>query len=201
MRSIVGRFGLWRLWRNPLGRRLYRLLQRLGLVVAAMVRYETTPATAAERPAVPTAFELDSWRADDRSLPADVPSGLEPTDVVVGATLEDDLVGYCVLSPRSVLVEEIGGVVEPTGVCLWDLYVKPGYRGRGLGTALLWRARVDDLVAETGRIEAFVAVDNRPSRRAFRSAGFVPAERLLAVGWRERTYRRRRSLTGPSGPQ
>lgn len=190
MSSIVGRFGLWRLWRNRFGRGLYRLIQQIGLIVAVMVRYEVGPATDAERPSVPSAFTLDSWSADDPSIPGDVPGSLEDSDEVVGATIDGDLVGYCILSPRSVLVKEIGGVVEPDGVYLWDLYVEPAYRGRGLGTALLWRARVDGVVAETGTVEALVAADNEPSRRAFRSAGFAPTEQVFSVGWREQSFRR-----------
>lgn len=190
MRSIVGRLGLWRLWRNRFGRGLYAWLQRLGLVVALMVRFEAPPPTDAERPATPAAFALDSWRADDPAIPAGVPGSLDAADVVVGATIDGELAGYCVVSPRPVLVKEIGGVVDPTGVYLWDLYVRPAYRGRGLGTALLWRARTGDLVAEAGTVEALVAADNEPSRRAFRSAGFEPSERLLSVGWGEHTYRR-----------
>lgn len=165
-----------------------------------MVRYETSPATAAERPSVPAAFDLERWRADDPTIPGDVPGSLDSTDVVVGATIDGDLVGYCVLSPRDVFVREVGDVVEPSGVYLWDLYVRPAYRGRGLGTALLWRARADEIVATAGTLEALVAADNQPSRRAFRSAGFEPTERLLSVGWGEYTYRRQRPLrsTGES---
>lgn len=193
VRSIVSRLNLWRLWRNPAGRRLYGTLQRAGFVLALMIRYETTPVTDGGPPAVPAAFTLQRWRGDE-TLPESVPGSLEPTDVVVGATIDDELVGYCVLSPRSVLVSEIGAVLEPAGVYLWDLYVKPAYRGRGLGTALLHCARNDDLAVATGTVEALVAADNEPSRRAFRAAGFAPTERLFSIGWGEQTYQRRRVL-------
>lgn len=206
MRSFVGRLGLWRLWRNPVGRRCYELLQRLGLVVAVMVRYETGPATAGSARPVPAAFDVDSWRADDPALPGSVPGSLDADDVVVGATYEGELVGYCVLSSRTVSVREIGDTVEPHGVYLWDLYVRPAYRGRGLGTALLQRARADDVVATAaaergeGGVEALVAADNRPSRAAFRSAGFEPTERLVSIGLGGRTYRRRTPLGGTAEP-
>lgn len=190
MSSIVGRLGLWRLWRNRFGRTLYRLGQRLGLVVALMVRYESPPASAGSAPTAPAAFTFDSWRAADPSLPAGPPDDIQDSDVVVGATIDGDLAGYCVLSERRLLVREIGGVVEPTGVYLWDLYVEPAYRGRGLGTALLERARADAAVVEAGTVEALVAMDNEPSRRAFAAAGFEPTQRLFSVGVGERTYRR-----------
>lgn len=161
-----------------------------------MVRYETRPAAATEQPSVPAAFALDSWRADDPSLPDGVPESLEPSDVVVGATFEGDLVGYCVVSPRDVFVREIGAVVEPSGVYLWDLYVQPAYRGRGLGTALLRRARAESAVPDGDTIEALVALNNHPSRQAFRSAGFEPTERLVSVGLGDRRYRRTRPLGG-----
>lgn len=206
MRSIVWRLRLWRFWRNRFGQRLYRLFQGLGFVAALMVRYEAGPAVDAERPPLPDAFSLDRWRGDDPSIPGDVPGTLEASDVVVGATKEGDLVGYCVLSPRAILIVETGGVVEPDGVYCWDLYVDPAYRGRGLGTGLLWRARVDGIAAEAGTagagtvgagtVEALVAADNEPSRRAFRSADFVPTERLLSLGWAGHTYRRTSSLEG-----
>lgn len=194
MSSIVGRLGLWRLWRNRFGRGLYRRGQRLGLVVALMVQYEAAPTRASTTIDAPTAFAFDSWRAADPSLPAGAPDGLEATDVVVGATIDGELAGYCVLSERRILVREIGGVVEPTGVYLWDLYVEPAYRGRGLGTALLRRARADDAVADAGTVEALVTMDNEPSRRAFASAGFEPTERLFSVGVGEHTYRQRKPL-------
>ena len=194
MSPLVRRLGLWRLWRNRFGRWCYRLLQRLGFVAALMIRYEAGPAVDADRPSVPAAFELERWPADDPSISGEVPGSLEGTDVVVGATIDGELVGYGILSPRSVEVPEIGGVVEPDGVYLWDLYVDPAYRGRGLGTALLWRARIDAIAADTGTVEALVAADNEPSRRAFLSADFVPTERLLAVGWKGYTYQRTTQL-------
>lgn len=199
MRPFVRRRGLWRRWRDRVGRGLYRLLQRLGVAVAPMVRYEAGPTTGATAASVPAAFSLDRWRADDPALPGTVPAALDPADVVVGATLDGDLVGYCVLSPRAVAVEEIGSVVDPSGVCLWDLYVTPGCRGRGLGTALLRRARGDELAETHGRVAALVAADNEPSRRAFRAAGFAPAELLVPIGRGDRIVRLSRPLRGDAG--
>lgn len=203
--STVGRDRLRRLWANPLGRRLSRLLEQAGLDVAVMVRYEAAPTEATDTEVtsdggpVPAGFALERWRADDPAISEAVPGEREAADVVVGATIDGDLVGYCVVSPRPVRVEEIGGVVEPRGVSLWDLYVHPAFRGRGLGTALLRRARATEAATEAGTIEALVAAANEPSRRAFAAAGFVPTERVASVGWRDRRFRRTRPLGGLRG--
>lgn len=175
-----------------------RLCQRLGLVASLVVRYEAA-ATAAS-PETPRGFSLRRWRPDDPSFPDAVSASLDPDDVVVGARIDGLLAGYCVLSDRPVRVREVGGVVEPAGVCLWDLYVEPPYRARGLGTALVQFARTDDVVADAGIVEALVAADNEPSRRAFRAAGFAPADRVVAVGWRNHTVSRTRSLAPTETP-
>lgn len=190
MRSISDPGDGLRRWRKWIGSRCVRLCQRLGLIASLVVRYEAA-ATAAS-PETPKGFSLRRWRPDDPTFPNGVSASLDPDDVVVGATDDGQLAGYCVLSARPVRVREVGGVVEPAGVCLWDLYVEPPYRGRGLGTALVQFARMDDVVADAGTVEALVAADNEPSRRAFRAAGFAPAGRIVAVGWRDHTVSRTR---------
>lgn len=182
--------------RERLGRRLYGLLQRAGPVVAVTVRYEAAPAGEPAAASVPAAFTLDRWRADDDGLPAGAPSTLAAQDAVVVVALEGELVGICVLSPRADAGGDLAAAIDPGDVACWDLYVEPAYRGRGLGTALLRRARADALVADHGRVVALVAADNRRSRRTFRAAGFAPSDRLVSLEWGERSLQRRTALLG-----
>lgn len=198
MRSIVGRLGPPRRWREGIGRRGVALCQRLAPGVAVTVRYVASTVTDRSGPTVPSAFEFDRWRADDPAIPGDVPPPHDATEVVVGVTIGDDLVGRCIISSGPVREGE-PGLADPARVSLWDLYVEPAYRGRGLGRALLWRARTDTSVGDAECVEALVAADNDPSHRAFRAAGFEPAERVIAVNWGERRYRRRRPLAAGDG--
>lgn len=198
MRSIVGRLDSPRRWREGIGRRGFHLCERLAPGVAVTVRYVAPTTADGSGPAAPNAVAFDRWRADDPSIPADVPTSLDATDVVVGATMAGDLVGHCIVSPRPVRDGQSGSR-EQIVVSLWDLYVEPAYRSRGLGRTLLWRARTDGAVADADRVEALVAASNEGSRRAFRAAGFEPAERVISVGWGERTYRRRRLLAPDDG--
>ena len=57
------------------------------------------------------------------------------------------------------------------GIYLEDLYVRPGARGRGIGTALLGRLAAIALEEGCGRLEWWCLDWNQPSIRFYRSLG------------------------------
>ena len=69
---------------------------------------------------------------------------------------------------------------------LWGVYVRPGARGEGLGSALVG-AVIEHARAQVAQLCATVAVTNRPARRLYRKLGFEPyglEPRGLKVGER-----------------
>lgn len=57
--------------------------------------------------------------------------------------------------------------------------VIPGYRGRGLGRALVARAAAGFLAAGAGRVYLEVTAGNEPAVRLYRSLGFRPTRTLF----------------------
>jgi GNAT superfamily N-acetyltransferase len=62
------------------------------------------------------------------------------------------------------------------GIYLEDLFVRPAYRGRGTGKALLQRVAALALERHCGRLEWSVLDWNRPAIEFYRSVGAVPME-------------------------
>lgn len=100
---------------------------------------------------------------------------------VFGVHLDGGLVGVAGFEAASALKKRHKGL-------LWGVYVRPGARCAGLGTAL-----VGGVIAHArGRVEqlhAVVVVDNTPARHLYRKLGFRPygiEPRALKVG--ERYY-------------
>lgn len=85
-------------------------------------------------------------------------------------------VATIVLPERDVWVAEVEGVV--TGYLavangeLHDLYVRPGYQGRGIGTALLSHAKA----GSAGELTLWVFQRNVPARRFYERHGFAAIE-------------------------
>ncbi len=87
---------------------------------------------------------------------------------------ETEVVAYCWLACTPVWVGEIGHAVVPgpEDVYLYDAFTMPGWRGRGLFSAVI--ASLLALARSRGRKRAliFVGAGNRASRRAIERAGF-----------------------------
>ena len=87
---------------------------------------------------------------------------------------ETEVVAYCWLASTPVWVGEIGHAVVPgpEDVYLYDAFTMPGWRGRGLFSAVI--SPLLALARSRGRSRAliFVGAGNRASRRAIERAGF-----------------------------
>lgn len=99
---------------------------------------------------------------------------LRDGQVCAVARHETDVVAYCWLACTPVWVAEIGHAVVPgpEDVYCYDAFTMPGWRGRGLFSAVL--AHLLAFAHARGRKRAliFVRARNRASRRAIERAGF-----------------------------
>jgi len=192
--QVFARLGLWRLTRHPAVGRLYDRLERAGAFAAQLDAFERETDTGiAVDP--PSDIQLSTARADEGLPDHLMGEPVAPGDTVVRATRQDETVGCCCLSDRSVYVPELRQRVSFAGTYLWRLFVSPPERGRGVGGAIIAHAVAEGATGDD-RIVALVAPDNVPSRRAFRSLGFRPAERFTGVGVGRYQYHRRRPLAG-----
>lgn len=198
---LPARLGLWRLTRHAAVRRVYDRLAAAGVFLAQLDRVVREAGPRPGGADVPTPDP--STGVTVRSAPATgtVPDGLAgahlaPSDRVVTARRDGRVIGYCCVADRPVYVPELRRRLRVPGAYLWKLYVRPGERGHGVGTALIARAvgvAADGLDAPT--VEALVAPDNVPSRRAFARLGFSPVERFTSAGCLGRTFHRRADLS------
>lgn len=194
--SLPVRLGLWRVTRHPTVTRWYDRLADAGVVVAQLDRFTRDvdrPVGAAG--AGPDEATIESVApSDDRpSFLAD--AHLAPGDAVLLARRHGEVVGGCCLADRPTYVPELRRRVRVPGAYLWDLYVRPSARGRGLGTALIARAvEVARSALDAPSVAALVAPDNLPSRAAFDAVGFSPDVRFSTVGLFGRSWHRRTEL-------
>jgi GNAT superfamily N-acetyltransferase len=93
-----------------------------------------------------------------------------------------DVVAYCWLSQRPVLVAEIDRLVVPRNdeVYLYDAFTLPAWRGRGLFRVLLLRLLAFAHAKPWRRALIFARAGNRASRRAIERAEF----QLFRIAWR-----------------
>jgi|GEM_PF-2401302 len=194
---LWARLGGWRISRHPVVRRIYGRLDQIGIVLAQLDRFErTTVESPTDDPALPDGVELTGVSLAD-GLPDTLDAApVAPEDRLLLARRADTTVGWCLLSARPVYVPELHRRLSFDGAYLWRLYVTPNERGQGIGSALVMRAIQEAATAlnET-QINALVAPDNLPSRRAFANAGFTPIERFTSVGYRDWRYDQREQLT------
>jgi GNAT superfamily N-acetyltransferase len=168
----------WRLTRNRYTRSLYEALAARGVRAAKMDLYVRSGADPPERS--PDGVRFEAMPADTVD-PADCPEAddLESDDRVVLARVDGTVAGYVFVSDRPVRVAHVGRRLAPEGAYVWRLFVDPAYRERGIGTALVAQAVATGRKAfGTASAAAVIAVDNDPSKLAFRANGFEPAERL-----------------------
>jgi ribosomal protein S18 acetylase RimI-like enzyme len=69
---------------------------------------------------------------------------------------------------------------------LWGMYVRPAYRGLGIGRILV-EAIIDHARDRVEQLQLFVVSDNLPARRLYESLGFVE----YGVEWHATRYRGR----------
>jgi GNAT superfamily N-acetyltransferase len=176
---------LWRLTRNRYTRLLYERLDRIGIAFATLSLY-VCDCTDGEYDdgTLPQAAVTKTYRQNetDRDLSEmrSVFRELRGNDLLVVAHFDDDIAGYLFVSyDRSVFVPALEASVSFDGVYLWQLYVDPKFRQRGIATNLIYHAL--DAARETFKATtaiALVALDNYPSRAAFESNGFDARQTL-----------------------
>lgn len=199
---LAARLGLWRVTRQPAVRRLYDALERAGLILAQLDRFERGAISPPETPAMPEDLNLTVSAATNGVPESLGDDPIAPEDRIIRAEQSGRTVGRCCLSDRPVYVPELRRRFAFDGTYLWRLYVDPSQRRRGIGTALITKA-----VAITARetdhdlIVALVALDNLPSRKGFRALDFEPTVRYTTVGWGRRRYYRRRGLADGRNPE
>lgn len=169
---------LWRLTRNEYGRAMYGALAKRGIKGSLLYVYVRSLHDADDSDHTPDNITIDVCR--ERDLDADASERafqhLDPTDIVVFARSDGQLLGHVVLScARSVYVSAIETTVGEANdtAYLWRLHVDPAHRQRGIGTALIDRARrVAARADEPTTATALVAIDNVPSQMLFDTNGF-----------------------------
>lgn len=181
--SLPVRLGLWRVTRHPLVSQWYERLADAGVLVAQLDRFTRD----LDRPVRGAGPGDDAPTIDAVGPDGDLPAFLDdahlaPDDAVLLARREGSVVGGCCLADRPTYVPALCRRVCFPGAYLWDLFVRPPYRGRGIATALIARAvEVARSAFEAPSIGALVAPDNLPSRAAFDAVGFSPDVRFSTI--------------------
>ncbi|WP_323677036.1 GNAT family N-acetyltransferase [Halorubellus sp. PRR65] len=196
--------GVHRLTRTRLGRAVYDALDALGVTGTSMYVFAVELDAADVDREPPDDVAVEVVRASELSpRPDEDFADLAPSDFVVlardaAAPSADELRecdadavrGWAFLTlERPVEVTELAATVRFDGAYLWDLYVDPADRGRGLGSALLARALSFAAEDRVDAAYALVAKDNAPSRRAFEARGFAAVDEVAyyrAFAWERR---------------
>lgn len=170
---------------------IYETLSRFGIRFATLeIHVRDCDDSESPHQSLPTDVMLTVHRIDEVHVP-DRPRALREADVVVRAVSGDSVVGRVFVSPaRAVYIPPIEAAVEFGGAYLWQLAVSRVHRQRGIATALITRAIDVVDVMEATAAYALIAVDNRPSKRAFANVGFAPRG-TITYGRILRWYRRR----------
>ncbi len=96
---------------------------------------------------------------------------LSALDSVIFLALAGDRgLGFCQLYPS------FGSLSMARIWILYDLYVSPEARRRGIGRALMERARIFGQASGASRLELSTAKDNRPAQALYESLGYVRDE-------------------------
>lgn len=138
---------------------------------------------AVESPEAPADVSVEVVRATEvasvvqeggSTTPDASSAGVHDSDFVALATDADGaVVGWtCLRVETPVVVEERGVIISFDGAYLWGLFVVPGERRRGIGTALVRAASTFADADRVGCAYALVESDNERSRRLFESAGY-----------------------------
>jgi len=197
---LLVRLGAWRLTRHPMMRWLYDAIERRGLFLAQLDRFQRLIADDLSTPDPPAGVRISTTLATDGVPDQLVEAPLAPDDVIVRAHCDGKVIGSCCLSHRPVYVPELHRRLDFDGTYLWKLRVAPAERGHGVGSAIIGRA-IEISAATAAKIQALVAPDNLPSRRAFGGCGFNAVERFSSVGVGRHQWHRRQPLRGEATNQ
>ena len=130
---------------------------------------------------LPPAVELAVWDAPPAAGDAGRPwhpeaeRRIREGQVCVVARHQETVMAYCWLTWRPEWVAEIDRLVVPgpDEAYLYEAFTEPGWRGRGLFPAMLFRLLAYARAQNRRRALIFVLSDNRASRRAIEKAGFT----------------------------
>jgi RimJ/RimL family protein N-acetyltransferase len=154
---------------------------------------------------LPADIELAVWDApaaagDDAGRPwhPEAERRIHEGQVCVVARHGAGVIAYCWLTRRPEWVAEIDRLVVPgpAEVYLYEAFTEPGWRGRGLFPAMLFRLLAYARAQGWERALIFVLTDNRASRRAIEKAGFELFQTVSRVelgGLRHLLFRRPRA--------
>lgn len=117
--------------------------------------------------------------ADHRTWIAVTPSERSPSRAIStdGALLEGDLAGFVTTHPT----ESPPVFDHPEQLVIDDLYVRPPYRGRGLGRRLVERAKADAIEAGCDELGLDVDRGNDRALEFYRELGFEAHRYRMAL--------------------
>ncbi len=139
---------------------------------------------AVPAPVFPPGFAVRPFAPGDEAVWADLVQAADPLHCVDAETFDRTFAGAPAEQPRRLVFltapggETVGTVAAWYGEANWGrvhwLMVHPGWQGRGLGRALLYRAL--HRLRELGHPGAFLITEaaRTPALRLYLSAGFVP---------------------------
>lgn len=186
---------VWRLTRNPYGKRLYESLDAVGLSVAVLQVYRRSLAN----PAAPDRSDAVLRYHEPAAVgePFRDADALDRADRVIGAYADGARIGSVLLTlDGPVHVDPLDRQFDPDGAYVWRLYVDPDHRRQGVGRTLvraaLWATA--NVAPSTDAVTALVARDNVPSQRVFAAAGFEPERELQYLRLGKFECRRSRTL-------
>jgi GNAT superfamily N-acetyltransferase len=101
-------------------------------------------------------------------------------DLVI-ATLGGDTLGWAWIGYEQVHLSPLGRAIrlEPGAAYLYDAYVRPSYRGRGIGRGLVHARCMRASERGITRLLTHVLVGNEPSLRSLRAEGFRALGRTI----------------------
>ena len=184
---------LWQLTRNRYARRLYERLAEAGFTFVTLDAYvhEHPKNAVVPKSGAPT---IEIYDHNDPAISSFAFDGLAGDDRAVIAYLDGTIAGSLIVSGgQEVFVPALDASISFDGAYIWDVFVDPEFRQRGVATSLIRHGLATTAtVFDAETAIALIAPDNTPSKRAFASNGFKPRENhsYLQIRGFERRFRR-----------